>query len=104
MTNKRDVGNAFEIKVSQAIPNGKLTPNSGAMFNNADVVNDTLVVECKVRNKPSINISKIQLEKLKKQALLYSKDYAFANKTTNGEYITISLEHFKQLLADTKHE
>ena len=47
----------------------KGTPNSGAMFNDADLSDDKFIIECKVKNtRKTFSVPAKEITKLKKQA------------------------------------
>ena len=97
MTNKRKIGDDFEILL-ESLLKVKRTPNSGAMFKDGDLRCQGFIFEAKNReSKSGYSIPKKELDKLKKQALDRFVDWIYIQKTSDGVVVSMDLEVFKTL-------
>lgn len=94
----RSVGDELEDKICQKF-NVQKTAKSGAHWDNADLVNNNVLIECKVKNDcSSFRCPKSELSKLKKQANRSSKDWIYVMQDANGEvYVLTSLDYFQEI-------
>ena len=94
----REVGDEFEQEIAQLL-GLRLTTNSGAKYNNADMGDYDYIVECKVKNgKKNFHVDNKELDKLKDQALKRFKDWMYIQKTAGGIQCLIDLELLLKLL------
>lgn len=104
----REVGDAFEKEVADLL-DLQITANSGAKFDNADLYSfngplKNFVIELKVKSIDNFRAPKDEIEKLKKQALKFTKDWAYIQKNNSGSYILMDLNAFAELVYDLCRE
>lgn len=77
----------------------ELTRNSGASLDDADLRDDHLVVECKVKGAmKGVSIPLSLIEKVKKQATKWRRDWAIVTRNAAGDdHITMPLDVFEEI-------
>lgn len=92
----RDKGDRLEDKVSEDLKLNKTT-NSGAKWDNADLTNKKLIVECKVKSKEGFQPCKGEIKKLISQAEKHSKEWIYIQQTQSGTYVVLDYNFFLEL-------
>lgn len=97
--NTRKIGDLLENLVKYELGNMRKTQGSGSVKQDGDLKdNETLVIECKYRNKKNLSIQKEWIDKVKKQAILSDREWAIVNQLDDKSiYVTIDFEFFKDL-------
>lgn len=95
--NNREIGDKFEEELLALLPGTTRTAMSGAFWDNADLVGNTIMIEAKVRDKESFSPRASEVKKLKKQAFKHSKEWVYIQKTNNGSYALMDLNLFAEL-------
>jgi len=95
--NNRAIGDTLEKKVMYLLQM-RGTHNSGATNDDADLKDDHMIVECKVKSKMAgLGISASLLEKVKKQALKWRREWAIVTRNADGdEFVTVPLNDFAE--------
>lgn len=97
MTSTREIGDKFEERC-QSLLGMRPTYGSGACIDDADLKDDHLIVECKVRTKVGgINIPPALIDKVNAQAIKWRRDWAIATQTMAGQFITMPLDVFAEI-------
>lgn len=93
----REIGDEFEDEIFK--PLGiKKTPNSGAMFNDADGTAEGCIFELKVKSdKNDFSAPAKELKKLRSQAAKRWKDWIYIQRNKSGDQVLMDLELFIKL-------
>lgn len=92
----REIGDELEDKISTDLGLNKTT-NSGAKFDNGDLADRKLIVEAKVKSKPSFTLPRKELSKLQAQALKHGKDWLYIQKNNAGTFVMMEYNTFLEL-------
>lgn len=101
MTNMRRKGDKLEEIVSSDLGINK-TNNSGAKWDNADLTNRELIIECKVKDKEGFQGCKSEIKKLMLQADKHSKEWVYIQQNKSGIFVVIDYDYFLQLVTKEK--
>lgn len=75
--------------------NPRVTKGSGAVKGNGDVISDTFMVECKLRNTDSFTINYKVVQKIRQEARLLGKVPLLVNRNKAKEtLVTLTLDDF----------
>lgn len=97
MTNSRQVGDVFEHHCIKLLGMGG-TYGSGACVDDADLKDDHMLIECKVKNTSSgVNVPPALIEKVSAQAEKWRRDWAIACRTQAGDFVTMPLDVFAEI-------
>lgn len=101
-TNK-EKGDALESYIARAL-DMEPTAGSGNQKDDADLKDEHMIVECKVKNNNAgVNVPEKQLSKLIKQAGKWHKDCAFVTMNSNGNiYVTTDIQWFREIYEAAK--
>lgn len=95
--NLRAVGDEFE-NICIAKLDMKGTYGSGANYDDADLKDDFLMIECKVKTTvKGVSIPPALINKVKAQATKWQRFWAIANRTQAGDFITLPLDTFAEI-------
>lgn len=97
----RDKGDRLEDKVAADLGLNKTT-NSGAKWDNADLTNKKLIIECKVKSKDGFQGCKSEIKKLITQAAKHSKEWVYIQQNNTGTFVVIDYNYFLELI-DGRH-
>jgi hypothetical protein len=92
----REKGDILEDLVAHALGINKTT-NSGAKFDNADLTNRQLIIECKVKSKQNFQPCGSEIKKLIAQAKKHSKEWIYIQENLSGKFVVIDWEYFLEL-------
>lgn len=92
----RAKGDELENLVSKDLGINKTT-NSGAKWDNADLTNRDIIIECKVKSTPGLSGAGPELKKLIQQAKKHSKDWAYIQENQMGKFAIIDYNLFVTL-------
>lgn len=93
----REIGDKFEQKCIDLLEM-RGTYGSGACIDDADLKDEHLIIECKVKNNQSgVSIPKSLITKVNNQAEKWHRDWAIAYSTQAGEYVTMPLNVFAEI-------
>lgn len=97
----RHTGDKLEKEIEQRF-NIRRTSMSGGYWDNADLANEFVIVECKVKNDTdTFKCPKSELDKLKKQADKLGKDWMYIMQDGKGKkYVLTSLDFFQEAVRD----
>lgn len=93
----RKKGDKLEIRISGDLKINRTT-NSGAKFDNADLSNNDLIIEAKVKDKPTPSITKKEIEKLIAQAKKHNKEWLYIQECNSGTYVLLDYNFFLEIL------
>lgn len=93
----REKGDLLEDRVANDL-GIKKTTNSGAKWDNADLSNRKLIIECKVKDKEGFQGCKGEIKKLIAQAAKHSKEWAYIQQNKSGTFVVIDYNYFLELL------
>lgn len=92
----REKGDKLEQKISNLLGINKTT-NSGAKFDNADLANRKIMIEAKVKDKPSLSIPKGELSKIIAQAKKHSKEWLYIQENQQGTFVIVDIDTFIEM-------
>ncbi len=92
----REIGDKLETKISELLGINKTT-NSGAKYDNADLANREVMIEAKVKHKPSFTIPKTELTKLMKQAKKHGKEWLYIQENMLGTFVLLDLDTYIEM-------
>lgn len=92
----REKGDALESKVENALGVNKTT-NSGAKFNNADLANTKVIIECKFKDIPRFKPEWKEIEKVIKQANDSGREWIYIQQNQAGTFATIDFNFLIEL-------
>lgn len=92
----REKGDKLEDKVSFDLGINRTT-NSGAKWDNADLTNKKLIIECKFKDKPFISNPNSEIKKLIKQASKHNKDWLYIQQNQGGTFAVMDYNLFLEL-------
>ena len=99
---KQIIGEQFEKDCANLLDMQR-TWSSGATLDNADLTDDHLLIECKVKNTvDGISIPKSLIEKVKEQATKWRRDWAIASRTKAGDFIVLPVDVFAEIYEEYK--
>lgn len=103
MTNKREVGDELEQYVARLL-NMDYTRGSGNQLDDADLKDDRMIIECKVKNNTKgVSVPASQLTKVSRQATKWRRDWGFVTKNSDGRvFITLDLNTFAEIYDNLK--
>lgn len=93
----REKGDKLEDLVSTSLNINKTT-NSGAKWDNADLTNTKLIVECKVKGKENFQPCGNELKKLIAQAKKHGKEWVYVQENLSGRFVVIDWNYFLELI------
>lgn len=96
--NTRDIGNDLEMRVSNRL-NLKQTIGSGNKLHDADLKDDYLLVECKVKGGATgSSLPASHLKKIRKASRDFHRKWAYIVENKNKDtLVTIEFDFFKEL-------
>ena len=97
----REKGDQLEARVANDLGINKTT-NSGAKWDNADLTNRELIIECKVKDKEGFQGCKPEIKKLMAQALKHSKEWVYIQQNKSGTFVVIDYNYFLELIDNEK--
>lgn len=97
----REKGDQLEARVANDLGINKTT-NSGAKWDNADLTNRELIIECKVKDKEGFQGCKSEIKKLIAQAAKHSKEWVYIQQNKSGTFVVIDYNYFLELIDGTK--
>jgi hypothetical protein len=92
----REKGDQLEDLVAHTL-NIKKSTNSGAKYDNGDLTNKDLIIECKVKSKDTFQPCGPEIKKLEAQALKHSKDWLYIQKTNKNIYVLMTWDSYLTL-------
>jgi hypothetical protein len=92
----REKGDKLESKVSNDLGINKTT-NSGAKWDNADLSDRNLIIECKYKDKPFLSGMNPEIKKLIKQAKKHNKDWSYIQECNAGTFVVIDYNLFLEM-------
>ena len=99
----REAGDEFEDYISYLL-NIKKTTNSGAKYDNGDLSNKDLIIECKVKSKDGFQPCGKEIQKVINQANKHFKEWLYIQKTNKETYVVLSLDHYLTLISDKNEQ
>lgn len=93
----REKGDRLEDKVAHDLGINKTT-NSGAKWDNADLTNRDLIIECKVKDKEGFQGCKTEIKKVMAQAVKHSKEWVYIQQNKSGTFVVIDYNYFLELI------
>lgn len=97
----RKKGDELESKVAKDLDINKTT-NSGAKWDNADLTNKDLIIECKIRIGKGLQACAADVRKLKAQALKHSKEWVYLQQSDDGMYAVLDYNFLLEILEKMK--
>lgn len=98
----REKGDIFEEQVAYDMGIRK-TNNSGAKFDNADLSNRDLIIECKYKGKKSFQSCSNEISKLTEQAKKHNKEWIYIQQTETNAYVVLDYNYFLELWTTLNH-
>jgi len=92
----RSKGDELETKVSNLLGVNKTT-NSGAKFNNADLANSKVIIECKFKDLPRLRPEWNEIEKVIKQATDSGREWIYIQENQAGTFAIVDFNFFIEL-------
>lgn len=92
----REKGDKLETKVSNDFHVNKTT-NSGAKWDNADLSNRDVIIECKYKDKPSLSSVGPEVKKLINQATKHGKEWIYIQENKAGTFAIIDYNYLLEL-------
>jgi hypothetical protein len=89
----REKGDKLEDKIAHDLGINKST-NSGAKWDNADLTNRNLIIECKYKDKPSLSGVGPEIKKLMEQSKKHSKDWIYIQQNQAGTFVVLDYNTF----------
>lgn len=96
----RELGDEFEDQVAYDLGIRK-TNMSGAKFDNGDLSNKEVIIECKVKNKPHFQACGPEIKKVMEQAKKHFKEWLYIQKTADKSFVVLDYDYFLTLWKDT---
>lgn len=92
----RSKGDELETKVSNHLGVNKTT-NSGAKFNNADLANSKVIIECKFKDLPRLRPEWNEIEKVIDQAINSGREWIYIQENQAGIFAIVDFNYFIEL-------
>jgi hypothetical protein len=92
----REKGDDLEERVSRDLAINKTT-NSGAKWDNGDLTNKNVIIECKVKDKPILTGCGPEIKKLIVQAKKHSKEWFYIQQNQAGTFVVMDYNMFLEL-------
>lgn len=92
----REKGDKLETRIANLMNIWK-TNNSGAKFDNADLANRKIIIECKYKDIPWFRPEKKEVKKLIQQSKKNMKDWIYIQENRAGTFVLLDLETFIEL-------
>lgn len=101
----REKGDELEQYVARIL-NMEFTRGSGNQLDDADLKDDRMLIECKVKNgAKGVSIPGTQLNKLTKQAAKWRKEWALATMNSDGQvFFTVNADWFREIYDAAKEQ
>lgn len=98
----REKGDELEDQVAYDL-GIKKTNGSGAKFDNADLANREVIVECKVKGKPGFQACGSEIKKVIAQAQKHNKEWLYIQQTDTGSYVVLDYNYFLELWTNSNN-
>lgn len=99
----RKIGDEFEAQVSDDLGIRK-TNMSGAKFDNGDLSNSEIIIECKVKStSKSFQSCSHEVSKVIKQAIKHNKEWLYIQKTKDKSFVVMDYNYFLELWTNLNH-
>lgn len=98
----RAIGDKFEEYVSNLL-GIRTTAKSGGHWDNADLANKHVLIECKVKHVPFFKPVKKEIQKVMNQAVKHGKEWAYIQRTDGGDFVVCSLDFFAEVTNEYFH-
>jgi hypothetical protein len=103
MTNRK-TGDLFETYLINLFNIGG-THASGASLDDADLKDDYILIECKVKSTvKGVSISPSLIDKVSEQAVKWRREWAIASRTAKGDFITLPAGTFAEIYDGFKRQ